>query len=271
MRIILHEDRIKKWLECRDESVGIREGFEQIYFSTADSYTDWLLMPGKKCKSEFMQDIIQRWNQLLLAVYARTEPYQKDEVYLWHQLEQIAAELEKGGGEDLRYYLVSTPIPDAGDYTLWREEEITRIADAFQKERCLFLYGGSEKRTNAAAMEYARRYAGRYDTIVAADCEGGLQKTIVDDKKIQVANLKYKPTGKRSEQGWYFRNKLEILRQITDERTLMVLAGLNEKEDKRLQEVLGLGCHLLFTGRGWTEKGGLRLNGNSQNGYLKLI
>lgn len=247
--LTVHEDKIRKWLDCKSEKMSVREGFERTYSSTADSYTDWLLMTEKKCKSKHMQELILRWNQLLLAIYARTEPYRKDEIFLWTQLESIAMDLERREkDEELKYILVGTDIPENKNDTSWRKETIRQIADAFREQRCVYLCGDSREVQGGAAIEYARKYAERYETVVFAACEGGLQKTIADDEKIRVANLKYNPVGKRGEQRWYFKRKMKILSEITDERTLLILDGVDGKVDKRLEEVVELPCHLLFTG-----------------------
>lgn len=243
----VHKDKIRKWLDLKNKKISIKEGFEQTYCSTADSYTDWLLMPGKECNSKHMRGVIRQWNQLLLAIYARTEPYQAEELSLWEMLEQIALELEsQERKEEFRYELIGTKIPENENGILYSGERICQIADALREMGCVCLCGDSKKEQRAVAIAYARKYAERYETVVFATCEGGLQKTIIDDEKIQIADLKFSPVGKRGERGWYFKRKMKILSQIMNERTLMILDGVDEKKDKRMEEVRKLPCHVLF-------------------------
>lgn len=113
----------------------------------------------------------------------------------------------------------------------------------------LILYGLGGIGKSELARAYADRYASFYHTIVFCRFQKNLQETLIDDYQISIDHLTFRGTGKRGERGWYFRRKMDILKDIVDEHTLLIIDNFDVLADERLTALTTLPCKLLFTSR----------------------
>ena len=253
MRKERYKKRLEAWLGFRDSGGSIRECFEQTEDMEAGRktmrlfYTVWLILPGEEDKAGLKREQAQEWDSILFAVFAETPKYRRDEWELWERLKKLAQSFSKE--TERAYRLSCRPVPAAERGLVGREEELARIAKMFLAQRHVFLYGIGGIGKSAVARVYAERYGGQYDTVVYASCDGDLRELFADDQKIPVENMAFIPVGKRGERGWYVRHKLDILKRITDNRTLIIIDNLDVAADDLMEEVLKLPCHLLFTTR----------------------
>lgn len=253
----VYSKRIKAWLELRDTGMSIRECFER----TADMedsgkaaytspHTVWLIMPGKEKESGLTREQAVEWNEILFAVFANTPKYFLDEKVLWERLKKLEQSISREEPETERIYRLSgRPVPETEQGLVGRKEEIRQIAKLLEEQHYVFLYGIGGIGKSAVARAYAWQYGRRYDTVVYAPCDGGLRELFADDQRISVENMAFIPVGKRGERGWYVRQKLNTLKKITDNRTLILIDNLDVVTDDFIEDVLKLPCHLLFTTR----------------------
>lgn len=128
-----------------------------------------------------------------------------------------------------------------------RDEEIEEIAQHFLDQNVLFLQGMGGIGKSEIAKTYAKRYRDRYDTIVFAGYTGSILDTVISDA-IPIENLTRGSADTESKEH-YFARKMEVLRNITNSRTLLILDNFDVEEDPYLPELMAGNYHLLITTR----------------------
>lgn len=212
-------------------------------------YTDWLLLPKDTEKDGMSEEQVRQWNHFVLSVHARTELYRQGRETLIRLAETILALPEDPASHtETAHRLTGIPEPEPV-FCIGRENELSRIFKLLQKEGTAFLcgMGGSGKTTLAKA--YVRAHFSEYDTVLFAHWDGSIRRMIADDHKICISGVSWQPTGRRGELGWYCRKKLQLLKENTDGRTLLVFDGVDSFEKGYPEKLFDLPCHILVTTR----------------------
>lgn len=126
-----------------------------------------------------------------------------------------------------------------------RELEIAAIAELLEESHVLFLQGMGGIGKSEIAKGYAKAYRGRYDTIVFAGYTTSLLE-LVTGEEIQIENMR-RAEGEQPEA--YFRRKMQALKELSTERTLLIVDNFDTDDDPGLDELISGPYHLLITTR----------------------
>lgn len=131
-----------------------------------------------------------------------------------------------------------------------RESELEEIAAYLEENPVLFLQGMGGIGKSEIAKGYAKHYADRYDTVLFAGYKTNLLELITGDD-IGIENLRRGPaSGEDAESPEeYFARKLDVLRSLSSERTLLIIDNFDVDDDPYLEEVLKGPYHVLVTTR----------------------
>lgn len=144
------------------------------------------------------------------------------------------------------YKLVSK-LPQTRDVFQGRQELLERMDALFaQGKRAVFLEGIGGIGKSELAKQYALNRRDHYDTVVFATYTTSLKSLMADATSLVIEGLE--PRQDESEEE-YFSRKLQILRSITDERTLLILDNFDVDSDPDLAEFLAGRCHVIITTR----------------------
>ncbi|MBE5997716.1 MAG: tetratricopeptide repeat protein [Lachnospiraceae bacterium] len=130
---------------------------------------------------------------------------------------------------------------------LGREEELAEIAERLPECRTLFLQGMGGIGKSEIAKTYAKQYHDRYDTVVFLGYEGSILDLVTGDS-LMIENLPPQDTEGETQEA-YFERKMDALRRITSERTLLILDNYDTDEDPYFADLCNTPCHLLVTSR----------------------
>lgn len=126
-----------------------------------------------------------------------------------------------------------------------REAEIETIAGLLEDEHVLFLQGMGGIGKSEIAKAYAKAYRDRYDTIVFAGYTTNLLD-LVSSEEIPIENLR-RAEGETPEA--YFRRKLQVLKELSSARTLLIIDNFDTDFDEHLDDLISGPYHLLITTR----------------------
>lgn len=243
--------RLRESLSEPDHSGSLHyENVDDFYLSAA-----WMLPAGRCGGYEIPADLRYAWNRFVLRLlspasqyhYTDQDRYLADLADLSRRFEKIVDMESKAVSGPYRLQERTTPVSPR--FT-GRESLLNSIHQKLNTgSKVLVLYGMGGIGKSEVAKAYVNRYASSYQTIVFCYFHENLQETVIDDSQISVQHLHFQSSGKRGERGWYFRRKLDILQQIVDERTLLVIDNFDVLSDERLHAVTALPCRILFTSR----------------------
>lgn len=126
-----------------------------------------------------------------------------------------------------------------------REAEIETIASMLEEEHVLFLQGMGGIGKSEIAKGYAKAYRDRYDTIVFTGYTTDLLD-LVTGEELPIENLR-RADGETPEA--YFHRKLQVLKELSSERTLLIVDNFDTDYDAHLDELISGPYHLLITTR----------------------
>ncbi len=127
-----------------------------------------------------------------------------------------------------------------------REEEIRQIAEILEKEHVLFLQGMGGIGKSELAKGYAQAFRNRYDTIIFAGYAGNLVDVMNGDE-VFIENLRRSTETESAEA--FFRRKLQVLKQLSSPRVLLILDNFDVEDDPHLEDLIHGPYHLLITSR----------------------
>ena len=136
-------------------------------------------------------------------------------------------------------------VPAPHGFFVGREQEIAAIREAFQNDHIVFLQGMGGIGKSEIAKGYAQTYRSEYDTILLTSYTSGLLD-LVCGEDIAIENLR-RMSGEDSVV--WFRRKLEALRSLVSERTLLIIDNFDTDTDPYMDEVFAMPCHILVTSR----------------------
>lgn len=149
--------------------------------------------------------------------------------------------------------LLSTPTVIPKKVFFGRESILDEIRQRFQSgERLLFLYGIGGIGKTQIAKQYVKRYQNEYDTVVFATYQGSLRDIIISDAPFCLEPEMHRFTlsdGGIEPDDAFFARKLEKIRKITNERTLIVIDNFDVYNDADLHQLIDGSYHLLVTTR----------------------
>lgn len=144
-------------------------------------------------------------------------------------------------------YRLVARLPQARDVFRGRQELLEKIGQVFsQGKRAVFLEGIGGIGKSELAKQYALSRREDYDTVVFATYTTSLVKLMCDATSIVIEGVE--PQQDESEAD-YFSRKLQVLRSIADERTLIIVDNFDVDADPQLAEFLAGRYNVIFTTR----------------------
>ncbi|MBQ8663507.1 MAG: toll/interleukin-1 receptor domain-containing protein [Eubacterium sp.] len=131
-----------------------------------------------------------------------------------------------------------------------REAELAEIADYLKQDHVLFLQGMGGIGKSEIAKGYAKYYADRYDTVLFTGYTSNLLELITGDE-INIENLRRSTaSGEDAESPEaYFQRKLQVLKDLSSNRTLLIIDNFDVDNDPHLEDVLNGPYDVLVTTR----------------------
>ena len=153
----------------------------------------------------------------------------------------------------LKTRLLSTATVVPKKIFLGRDDALEELRQGFVSgERVQFLYGIGGIGKTQIAKQYAKKYQADYDTVVFATYNGSVLELVVAnapfclEPELQPYTL---PDGTTESDTAFFARKLEKIKAVTDERTLIVIDNFDTDHDEYFSQLIGGRYHLLITTR----------------------
>lgn len=126
-----------------------------------------------------------------------------------------------------------------------REKELSEIRACLEKERIVFINGVGGTGKTKLSLEYAKRYASCYDTVIVAHYESSISDLIVSERYF-VSNISREINENETE---FARRKLKAIKGSSDTRTLIILDNFDTDDDELLEELMNGPYCLIITTR----------------------
>lgn len=153
------------------------------------------------------------------------------------------------------YELMPTPF-SCSEIFFGRDAEMKALHEAFNDRNTVILRGMGGIGKSEFARQYTRRYRNDYDRIIFARYDGSITGLLANDAAFEVNGLarKVNADGTKQSDDEYAKMKLEIIKQISNERTLIILDNFDVMDDPMLTSfATGNPYRLIITSR--TEPG----------------
>ena len=176
-------------------------------------------------------------------------------------IEQILGELDAEGllkkVDSLKsvgtFKLESTPSVLPKTVFCGREEELARIKASFDGgERILFLQGIGGIGKTELAKQYAKRNKEQYDTIVYATYNSTIVELVSSQTSFRIQPFfprQVMSDGTQESALSFFTRKLDLIRDITNERTLIIIDNFDVMDDEHFSDLVNANYRLLITTR----------------------
>lgn len=150
-------------------------------------------------------------------------------------------------------HLISTASITPKRIFCGRDGVLDEIGNAFDSgENTVFLYGIGGIGKTQVAKQYAKKHKEKYDTVIFATYNTNLQDLIISDNLFvlypELARYTM-PDGSKEDNASYFKRKLEAIKRISNERTLIIIDNFDVEEDENLTALTEGRYHLLITTR----------------------
>ncbi len=155
------------------------------------------------------------------------------------------------------YYLSSTPI-SWSEIFFGRERELHELHEAFTQRNTVFLRGMGGIGKSELACQYYRLYKDEYDSIVFARYTDSIEALLANDDVFSIEGMvrKTRNDGQKQTDAEYAQDKLRVLREITNTRTLIILDNFDVVKDPLLDAFAqGNPYRLIVTSRCEPERG----------------
>ena len=161
--------------------------------------------------------------------------------------ESVSRAAEQAGAKAAPEYRLVARLPQARDVFRGRQELLERIGEVFcQGKKAVFLEGIGGIGKSELAKQYALNRREDYDTVVFATYTTSLVKLMCDATSIVIEGVEPQPDESEHD---FFARKLQILRAVADERTLIIVDNFDVDADPELAEFLAGRYHVIFTTR----------------------
>lgn len=209
------------------------------------------------------KDILTRlWGESAMRRIVGSPPIQFVFSYKKQVVEQILDELDESGTlknkidafqNNIVFRLESSPSVLPKRVFCGREEELRKIEEIFESgERILFLQGIGGIGKTEIAKQYAKRNKSLYDTIIYATYNHTIVE-LVSSQSLFKINPQFPrqvlSDGTQESDISYFLRKLELIREITNKRTLIIIDNFDVMDDEYFQELTNANYKLLITTR----------------------
>lgn len=149
--------------------------------------------------------------------------------------------------------LLSTATVMPKKIFLGRDDTINEIYNYFKNgERILFLYGIGGIGKTQIAKQFVKKYKDEYDTVVFATYNGSIRDTVISNAMFSL-EPEMRPftmsDGTTESDDAFFERKLDKIKKITNERTLIVIDNFDVVDDKDLEKIASANYNLLITTR----------------------
>ncbi len=147
-----------------------------------------------------------------------------------------------------KYYLINSRIY-ADNGFIGRTSELSNIHNLLTSEKNkVFLVGMGGIGKSEIAKMYCQRYSGQYDNIIWLPYSTSLQDIIIDDNAFPIYGICRKDYLEDTNKE-YFARKINILKMIANEKTLIVIDNFNVDDDPDLGTFCSGEYAVLFTTR----------------------
>lgn len=132
-----------------------------------------------------------------------------------------------------------------------RERELTELEQSLNHYNKIFVQGMGGIGKSEFVKEYAVRHKTYYNTILLLTYENSLKELILNERQIcfenffRISDL----TGKKETDEMYFHRKLEKIKNLFDEKTLLILDNFNAEYDPDLESFLSGRYAVIITTR----------------------
>ncbi|MDY5948954.1 MAG: tetratricopeptide repeat protein, partial [Oscillospiraceae bacterium] len=144
-----------------------------------------------------------------------------------------------------RTRIIST-LPSVQSFFVGRDSEIEEIHGKLQENDLLFVSGMGGIGKSELVKNYANRYKDSYDAIIFAPYVTDFIMLITDDKSVSIANVEMLQGEQLAE---YYDRKLRKLKELCNERTLLIIDNYDTQEDPNFEAVQSLNCKKIITTR----------------------
>ena len=141
----------------------------------------------------------------------------------------------------------SLVYPD--NHFVGREKELAEIEkNLTSTENVLFLTGMGGIGKSEIAKMYAKRHARDYDVVLWVSFDKTLEHTIASDSALPIQGIS-RSSYPQDDEKTYFERKLRALKEIADEKVLIIIDNFDVEDDINLDDFCGGRYTLLFTTR----------------------
>ena len=210
------------------------------------------------------KEILSRlWGEESMRRIVGSPPIQFVFQYKKQVVEQILYDLDPTGTIATRevagvkidptFKLESTPSVIPKSVFCGREKELQEIKDIFDSgERILFLQGIGGIGKTEIAKQYAKRNKSQYDTVIYATYNNTIVELVSSQVSFKIEPMfirKVQEDGTQESDISFFNRKLNLIREITNERTLIIIDNFDVMDDEHFSDLLDANYKLLITTR----------------------
>lgn len=149
--------------------------------------------------------------------------------------------------------LVSTPNVIPKTIFLGRDNVLEEMHNKFTNgERVIFLYGIGGIGKTQIAKQYAKQYKNDYDTIIFATYNGSIKDLVISQSVFDIRpsfDRYIMQDGTKEDESSFFDRKLEKIKQLTNEKTLIIIDNFDVDQDDYLPRMFEGEYHLMITTR----------------------
>lgn len=144
-------------------------------------------------------------------------------------------------------YSLNSKIPHVRDVFEGRQRELSEITSYLSSgNRILFLEGVGGIGKSELAKQYAVANRDRYDTVVFLPYSDNLKSLVCDPNALEISGIALRPDESQEE---FFMRKLRALRDISDQRTLIIVDNFDVDNDPDFESFVSGSHHIIFTTR----------------------
>ena len=221
----------------------------------------WDGFTGGKANKDIVASL---WGEEAMLRIVGSPPIQFVFAYKDKVIETILLEMDTTGtlknlkdidvlGSDHTFRLESTPSVIPKSVFCGREEELAKIKEVFDSgERVLFLQGIGGIGKTQIAKQYAKRNKSQYDTIVYATYTTTIMELVASQACFKIDPgfaRRVNDDGTQESDASFFARKLELIREITNERTLIIIDNFDVMDDEHFADLIDAKYKLLITTR----------------------
>ena len=135
---------------------------------------------------------------------------------------------------------------DAQEGFIGREREINELHDMMKRSGKAYLQGLGGIGKSEIAKQFVVRFHSEYDTVLWGTFDSSIREMLVNDTDIVIANFG-KADGESKDE--YYQRKLGKLKELSDNRTLIIVDNFDTDFDPDLKEFAAGGYSIIFTTR----------------------